>query len=48
MQDIDIALIGCGNMCAALLSGYAAMAPDAALLAVDPDMERARSLLPVL
>lgn len=46
MHDFDIALIGCGNMGAALMTGYLERLPDTRLLVVDPDVERARSRLP--
>lgn len=43
---ITLLFIGCGNMGAAIAGGAAAVLPDARLVALDPDPERARSLLP--
>lgn len=44
--DFDLAIIGCGNMGAALVSGYLKRAPDSRVLIVDPDLSRSKSLLP--
>ncbi|WP_162501500.1 pyrroline-5-carboxylate reductase [Methylobacterium crusticola] len=44
--DYDVAVIGCGNMGAALISGYLARSPESHVLVVDPDRERSRSRLP--
>ncbi|TXN00406.1 pyrroline-5-carboxylate reductase [Methylobacterium sp. WL64] len=46
MRDFDIALIGCGNMGAALVTGYLNHHPDSRLLVIDPDVTRARGRLP--
>jgi pyrroline-5-carboxylate reductase len=46
MRNPDILLIGCGNMGAALSAGSIAAAPGTRIVAIDPDVERARSLLP--
>lgn len=46
MQDPDLLVLGCGNMGAALLAGFLARVPATRILAVDPDPERARALLP--
>ncbi len=45
-SGVDIAIIGCGNMGAALIAGYAANTHDSTFLVVDPDVDRAKSLLP--
>lgn len=37
-----ILLLGCGNMGAAIVAGYARRVPDATIMAVDPDVEQAR------
>ncbi len=46
MHDTDLLLLGCGNMGAALAAGLLARTPEARIVAVDPDPERARALLP--
>ena len=46
MQDPDIAMVGCGNMGAALAAGYLTAVPHGRLLAIDPDVPRSRTLLP--
>ncbi|QFG37498.1 pyrroline-5-carboxylate reductase [Paracoccus pantotrophus] len=38
--------IGCGNMGASIIGGAVTHVPQARLVALDPDLERARSLLP--
>jgi pyrroline-5-carboxylate reductase len=45
MNNPDVIMIGCGNMGAALLAGYLRTNPTGRVIAVDPDTERARSLL---
>lgn len=45
-RKLHILSLGCGNMGAAILSGILARFPEAEVLAVDPSVERARSLLP--
>ncbi len=44
--EISVLFIGCGNMGAALAAGYAFAHPEARVLAVDREPERARALLP--
>ena len=46
MDEPDLLLLGCGNMGAALAAGFLARSPDARILAIDPDPDRARALLP--
>ena len=47
MSDtLTILSLGCGNMGAALLSGMLARFPQAQVIAVDPSVARAQSLLP--
>lgn len=41
-----ILFIGCGNMGASIIGGALARLPRARIVALDPDLERARSLLP--
>lgn len=43
---LTLLFIGCGNMGAAIAGGAAAALPEARLVALDPEPERARSLLP--
>lgn len=43
---VTILFISCGNMGAAIAGGAAAALPDARLVALDPDPQRARSVLP--
>lgn len=45
-SPLKLLSIGCGNMGAAILSGVLARQPDAQIVAVDPAIDRARSLLP--
>lgn len=41
-----LVFVGCGNMGAALAKGYLRSAADAAITVVDPDLARARAILP--
>lgn len=46
MTAYTLLFIGCGNMGAAIAGGARRRMPDVRLVALDPDIERARSLLP--
>lgn len=45
-QAPTLLFIGCGNMNASIIAGALRNLPQARLVAIDPDLERARSLLP--
>ncbi len=46
VDKTTILVVGCGNMGAALAGGYARAYPEAEVLAIDRDAQRARALLP--
>jgi pyrroline-5-carboxylate reductase len=45
-SSLSILIIGCGNIGAAILNGVVAQMPGADITAVDPNVDRARQLLP--